>query len=342
MFIISYQKYCLDFKFKAKTSRASLTHHNCYIIQICKHDNPNVIGLGEASPLSGLSIDASPDFEKILDKYCHFLCDKKLSISTLYQFIPENLPSIRFAFEMALLDLEQGGRQVLFANMQLPAQRAIPINGLIWMGNLDFMQHQIDEKLSQGYDCLKFKVGALNFNQEYQFIKYLRESYPIQKLMIRLDANGAYRTNDALGILDKWAKLDIHSIEQPIAVGQVEQMGLLCKSSPIPIALDEELIGVSGTSREELLEKISPDYIILKPTLLGGFKASEQWIKLAESFSINWWLTSALESNIALNALAQFVAQYHPSLHQGLGTGGLYINNLPAKTEIKLGQLFLT
>jgi o-succinylbenzoate synthase len=339
-YLISWKKHTLNFKFNAKTSRGNLKHHSCYIIQISSSDMPSIIGLGEASPLAGLSIDYSPNFEEVLDKYCLLLSQQELNSSTITEIIPPDLPSIRFGFETALLDLEQGGQRQLF---NFSPQFSIPINGLIWMGDLAFMQQQIDVKLSQGYNCLKFKVGGLNFDQEFDLIQALRNRYNAQDLIIRLDANGAYSKYNVEKVLNQWSLLDIHSIEQPIKQGKYELMAYLCQNSPIDIALDEELIGVDNyDDRKLLLETIKPAYIILKPTLLGGFNAVRQWIDLAESLSIKWWLTSALESNIALNTISQFAAQYNLTLHQGLGTGDLYHNNLCSKHKIESGYLFLS
>lgn len=340
LYHIQWKKHTLNFKFKAKTSRDVLTQHNCYIISISSKSHPLIVGLGEAAPLPGLSIDYNTDFESTLEQYCQSLSKQLLHSSTITDFIPAHFPSLRFAFETALLDLERGGRQQLFdLNFSSDAYK-LPINGLIWMGDLSFMQKQIEAKLQEGYQCLKIKVGSLNFEKEYQLVKSIRENYSEEEMIIRLDANGAYSNDQAQSILDKWSKLGIHSIEQPIIAGQYNSMSELCQSSPIAIALDEELIGTSKTAdKRALLQTIKPAYIILKPTLLGGFKATVEWIQLAESLSISWWLTSALESNIALNAISQFAALYQPVLHQGLGTGQLYNNNFPSKLAINSGYL---
>ncbi|MFK5984122.1 MAG: o-succinylbenzoate synthase [Pseudomonadota bacterium] len=284
--------------------------------------------------MSGLSPDYSENFATIVDNYCQSLSNKNLHSSTINKYIPAHLPSLRFAFEMALLDLQRGGRQDYFDL----TNTTIPINGLIWMGDLDFMQQQIEAKLYAGYQCLKIKVGSLEFEKEYQLVRLIRNKYSAKKLIIRLDANGAYAINQAQNILEKWSELNIHSIEQPIRAGQITAMAKLCSSSPIKIALDEELIGIiDKQQQEDLLSAIQPAYIILKPTLLGGFNSTLQWIKLAQSLDINWWLTSALESNIALNAITQYTAQFQPVLHQGLGTGALYENNFPTTMQIKNG-----
>jgi len=320
-----------------------LLSHNCYILSIIRINSPHIVGLGEASPLPELSIDYRSDFESVLDHYCNILTTQELHSSIINNLIPESLPSIRFAFETALLDLERGGQQQLFDMDAVSGPYKLPINGLIWMGDLAFMQKQIESKLNEGYKCLKIKVGSLDFEKEYQLIHSIRKNYSARDVIIRLDANGAYPVNKALSLLETWSNLDIHSIEQPIAAGQIKAMSELCEKSPIPIALDEELIGLSATKdKQTLLEKIKPAYIILKPTLLGGFAITSEWIRVAGSLSINWWLTSALESNIGLNAISQFAMLHQPALHQGLGTGELYNNNSPAKVIIQSGYLYCT
>jgi O-succinylbenzoate synthase len=335
------EKKTLQFKFKAQTSRNVLNQHSSYIISVSNINNPQITGLGEAAPLPGLSIDFINDFESVLDQYCKSLSSQLLHSSTIYNFIPAHFPSLRFAFETALLDLEWGGKQQFIDFNEISNFYKLPVNGLIWMGDLAFMQNQIETKLNEGYKCLKIKVGSLDFEKEYQLVNSIRENYSAQDIIIRLDANGAYPVKQAQLILQRWSNLDIHSIEQPIAPGQINDIAELCRNSPIAIALDEELIGISKIeSKLALLKTIKPAYIILKPTLLGGFAATAEWIKLAESLSIDWWLTSALESNIGLNAISQFAMLYQPVLHQGLGTGQLYNNNFSSKVKIKSGYLY--
>jgi len=319
-----------------------MSSHNCYILSIASKNSPHIIGLGEASPLPGLSIDFSNNFESLLDQYCRSLSTITLHSSIIHDLIPAHLPSIRFAFETALLDLEQGGKQQLFDLDYSDKSLKLPINGLIWMGDFDFMHEQIKAKLAEAYDCIKIKVGSLDFEKEYQLVKSLRKNYSAKEIIIRLDANGAYSNEKVQSILAHWAELDIHSIEQPIKAGQIEEMAHICKTSPIKIALDEELIGITQTEdKYALLESIKPTYIILKPTLLGGFAATAEWISIAESLSIGWWITSALESNIGLNAITQFTLQYQPKMHQGLGTGQLYSNNFSSKLSLQAGYIYL-
>jgi L-alanine-DL-glutamate epimerase-like enolase superfamily enzyme len=215
----------------------------------------------------------------------------------------------------------------------------IPINGLVWMGKFDFMQAQIEEKLTQGFRCVKLKIGALDFSKELLLLEQIRKHFTAQQIEIRVDANGAFSSESALDKLKILTQFELHSIEQPIAAGQHEQMRVLCEQSPLSIALDEELIGVSSMQKEALLDKIRPQYIILKPSLLGGFAASLEWIQLAEARQIGWWVTSALESNIGLNAIAQWTATLTTDRPQGLGTGGLYTNNIPSPLVVENGYL---
>lgn len=294
-------------------------------------------GIGEINMFRGLSCDDRPDFEA-----------KLIEISTNTEGFVKNFhdklidfPSVRFGLEMALKDMEIEDAYRIFENDFTNGISGIPINGLIWMGDIDFMKKQINDKLEQGFHCLKMKIGALNFEDEYTVLKSIRESYSSTDLELRVDANGAFTPIEAPVKLDRLSKLKLHSIEQPIKQGQWEEMQRLCRHTPIPIALDEELIGIHiKDKRKELLDLIKPQYIILKPSLLGGFLSSKEWIKLAEERSIAWWITSALESNIGLNAIAQWTASLDTNAYQGLGTGLLYENNIESPLYIKGDQLF--
>jgi o-succinylbenzoate synthase len=249
-------------------------------------------------------------------------------------------PSIAFGIETALLDLKAKGSKILFQNDFSQSEKGIPINGLVWMGDKAFMQKQIREKIKNGYHCIKLKIAALDFNTELEILADIRKQFSPKDIEIRLDANGAFHATEALEKLEKLAKFEIHSIEQPIRQGQSNEMAELCMQSPIPIVLDEELIGIAPADREQLLEKIKPAYIILKPSLLGGFNTCENWIRLAKTHNIDWWITSALESNIGLNAIAQWTYTLNSPLPQGLGTGQLYHNNIPSPLQIENAQLF--
>ena len=264
-------------------------------------------------------------------------------------------PSIRFGLEMALIDLGMDGyveirgnkgntgnrgERILFPSDFTEGKDSIEINGLVWMGSFDFMRQQIIDKIESGFKCIKLKIGAMDFTEELNLIKSIRNEFSAKDIEIRVDANGAFKQTEALEKLNRLAEFGLHSIEQPIRQGFWDEMTNLCASSPLPIALDEELIGINEIKeKEKLLKTIRPQFIILKPSLLGGFKASEEWIDLAEKNNIGWWVTSALESNIGLNAIAQWTYTLKNKMPQGLGTGKLYLNNLDSPLKINNGKL---
>jgi len=337
----------LHFKFNARTSRGAMQQHQVYYLLAAETKNPRKVGVGECAPLPGLSKEYSPDFYIRLQREIQDINDElksndlKSLKSIIYNDKFKQLPSVKFALETAIQDLEQGGVKCIFSNSFSAGQTSIPINGLVWMGDKSFMQEQIRKKLQEGYTCLKLKIGGLDFATELKIIKSIRQVAAASDLTIRLDANGAFATDEALVKLNKLAAFQIHSIEQPIKQGQWSDMQQICQDSPIPIALDEELIGViEQENQEELLSYIKPHFIILKPTLLGGFKVCSEWISIAENNNIGWWVTSALESNIGLNAISQFTAEYPVKMEQGLGTGQLYHNNIHSPLTIEKGNLF--
>ncbi|WP_304518092.1 o-succinylbenzoate synthase [Cecembia rubra] len=343
----NYLPHHLRFRFDAGTSRGVLKSKTTFFLSAHEAENPKVKGWGEAAPLPKLSVDDIPDFEIQLSNLCAKFSGNDIPkseqgiLNWVSDNIPAELPSIRFAFEVALLDLFWGGRKKIFENAFFDNEKSIPINGLIWMGDRDFMLQQIDKKIAEGYDCIKMKIGAIDFDQECELLEYIRNSFSQEKITLRVDANGAFSAEEAMKKLEKLAQFDLHSIEQPIRQGQSKAMAELCKQTPLPIALDEELINLSEyAEKKKLLEQIMPQYIILKPTLLGGIKASKEWIDLAEELGIGWWMTSALESNIGLNAIAQFTSTYHISMPQGLGTGQLYHNNIDSPLRIDNGFIF--
>jgi L-alanine-DL-glutamate epimerase-like enolase superfamily enzyme len=250
-------------------------------------------------------------------------------------------PSIQFGVEMAFQSLVSETPYLLFPSDFTQGQKSIPINGLIWMGEESFMKEQIEEKLAAGFRCVKLKIGAIDFDKELQLLRFIRANFTAEQVEIRVDANGAFNENDALNKLIQLSEFELHSIEQPIAKNNTDRMSELCKTSPFPIALDEELIGVfSVLDKEALLLKIKPQYIILKPSFVGGFRGTQEWISLAEKHQIGWWITSALESNIGLNAIAQWTFLQHNLMPQGLGTGALYTNNFDCPLEVDRGQLW--
>lgn len=344
-FTLRYTSHTLQFKFDARTSRGAISTHQVYYLQLSHDSKSTVTGIGECAPLAGLSIDFRPDLEKKIAEVCQLVTDLKiketLDISTLKELALNDWPALKFALETAFLDWQNGGRRLFYDNSFSRSEAGIPINGLVWMGDKTFMQEQIRKKLSEGYACLKLKIGGLDFSTELELLQQIREAAGPEELTIRVDANGAFSVEDAFKKLEKLARYELHSIEQPIRQGQPEEMAQLCAYTPVPIALDEELIGVQDAiEKVKLLDYIKPQYIILKPTLVGGLKASAEWIELVENRSINWWMTSALESNIGLNAISQFTANYPVQMPQGLGTGQLYHNNIASPLIIKQGALW--
>lgn len=327
----SYLNYQLDFKFPAGTSRGVLLQKPSSYLLL---EQDGVVGIGECSTIPDLSIDSIEKYTEKLEELCLQLNNGYTTESVDFS----SFPSIAFGLETALLDLNAKGSKLLFENDFSTGNAGIPINGLVWMGKKEFMQEQISDKIATGYRCIKLKVGALDFETELEIIAGIRKQFSASDIEIRLDANGGFTPNDALHKLDKLSKFSIHSIEQPIKQGQWNAMAEVCKQSPIPIVLDEELIGVAPS--EELLTSICPAYIILKPSLIGGLKVSEKWIQLAEQHNIGWWITSALESNIGLSAIAQWTATLGSDMPQGLGTGQLYHNNIPSPLEIRNAKLF--
>lgn len=335
--IASYEKRIFQFKRPSGTSRGILTDKKAWFISIHHSDRPETIGIGECSIIPGLSPDYIDDIQyekKVVD-----VCENIQYFANHLEEL-EMFPSIYFGAEMALLDLKNNGKQIYFPSQFTEGNSVIPINGLIWMGSPEFMQEQIEEKIKQGFTCIKMKIGAIDFEHEIELLHKLRSQFSKEKITLRVDANGAFSAKDAHEILRILSSLDIHSIEQPIAVNQLGQMTELCRQSPLPIALDEELIGCATTKdKKNLLSTIQPQYIILKPSLIGGFKGTTEWIEIAEDLNIKWWITSALESNIGLNAIAQFTAKYEVALPQGLGTGALYTNNVNSPLYIEKGHL---
>jgi o-succinylbenzoate synthase len=326
-------KYQLQFKQASGTSRGVLIFKDTWFLKI---QDANQMGIGECGMFRGLSCDDRPDFEDKLDWVCENI---QLGLEALLEELSE-FPAIQFGLETAFLDFNANKPFVLFPSKFTEGQAEIPINGLVWMGNTDFMKSQIYSKLASGFDCIKIKIGALDFDTEFKLLQSIRKEYDTNTIEIRVDANGAFSTNEALEKLKCLSDLQLHSIEQPIASGQIEAMAKLCAKSPLPIALDEELIGVHDvTKRNYLLQTINPQYIILKPTLVGGFSGSQSWIDLAESLSVEWWITSALESNVGLNAIAQWTYQLNVQRPQGLGTGALFTNNLVSPLKIINGRL---
>ena len=343
---IAYQKYILNFKFDAGTSRGVLKEKETWVVKVWDSSVPETFGLGECGPLKKLSVDDREDLGAEIGKVMDRLegMDIPTSEEEIFQLADElagaDLPCVRFGLETALLDLLNGGKRIIFNNGFVQSALKIPINGLIWMGHMEAMLLQITDKVAAGFDCIKMKIGSLDFEKECDILDYIRRKYYQKDITLRVDANGAFKTHEAMDKLDILSKYRLHSIEQPIAAGQPEEMARLCSNTPVDIALDEELIGIYGReAKQQLLEKIKPQHIILKPTLVGGIHACKEWIEIAESMGIGWWLTSALESNIGLNAICQMSPYLNAKGYQGLGTGQLYHNNIPSPLKIEGGHI---
>jgi len=328
------------FAFEAGTSRGVLREKTSWFIRLKKND---VEGWGECSPIAGLSPEPLEIIEaKISTVLDEWQKDPGAIIEEASRWTEElaRWPSLRFALETAWLDYSHGGQHTIFNNAFVQGKQAVPINGLVWMNTLEHMQAQIEDKLKQGYRCIKLKIGHHESASEMDLLKRLRARFSSKELMIRVDANGAYQQDSVYPVLEALAKLEVHSIEQPIAAGQPLLMAELCRNSPLPIALDEELIGhCSSEERSKLLEQLKPAYLVLKPSLHGGMMGCREWINLAAQQNIGWWMTSYLESSVGLNAIAQFTCEYDTSIFHGLGTGQIYTHNVFSPLEVHDGQL---
>ncbi len=322
-----YFRYVLQFKRPSGTSRGVLHEKETFILEISENGKK---GTGECAVFRGLSFDDRPDYEEKLQ----WLCE---NIGQDPEFLKEhlrNFPSIWFGYEQAILNLKHGGN-LYFPSEFTEGTSPITINGLIWMGSIDYMEEQIRDKLDQGFHCIKLKIGV-DWKSEYEILSKLRQKFSREILELRVDANGGFSREEAKTVLQQLADLQIHSIEQPIKAGNAADMADLCAETPTPVALDEELIGITGFhEKKKLLEMIKPQYIILKPALVGGFAGSDEWISLAEEQNIGWWITSALESNIGLNAIAQYTFTKENPMPQGLGTGSLFVNNFESRLDLQ-------
>ncbi|WP_418262851.1 o-succinylbenzoate synthase [Flavobacterium faecale] len=330
----SYHQYILDFKRPSGTSRGVMTQKETWFVVLEQNGKK---GIGECGILRGLSADDRLDYEDKLQWTCDNI---HLGKEALWNALLE-YPSIQFGIEMAFQSLASENPFLLFPSAFTRGEKSIPINGLIWMGDEQFMKEQIEDKLAAGFHCIKLKIGAIDFDKELQLLRFIRENFSPEQIEIRVDANGAFDLNEALGKINQLSEFKLYSIEQPIQKSNTDRMAELCKSTPFPIALDEELIGVfTIEEKEQLLQKIQPQYIILKPSFVGGFKGTMEWIMLAEKYQIGWWITSALESNIGLNAIAQWTYLLDNPMPQGLGTGALYTNNFNCPLTVSEGKLW--
>ena len=335
---IDIQERVFHFKEPAGTSRGIYTERRSWLV--CTSDGA-ATGVGECAPLPDLSCDAMPPYlyKEVLQQFC-----KQVEESgTIDYDALRNYPSMLFGIETALLALRH---QPLFDTPFTRGEEGIPINGLVWMGSYDKMLSRLEEKLEKGFKCVKLKIGAIDFEQELQLIRLIRERFSHREVELRLDANGAFSFDEALYKLELLSQYAVHSIEQPIKAGQWAFMAELCRESPLPIALDEELIGVNDPEQKrQLLHIIKPAYIVLKPSLHGGMAGCREWIEKATDEGIGSWITSALESNIGLNAIAQFCSDVYGSriiMPQGLGTGQLFTDNIEMPLQIRGNKLWIS
>jgi len=328
------------FKEPAGTSRGVYHTRTSRFVRLTCDDMPGIAGVGECAPLPRLSCDDVPDYDAVLRRHCDDVCARgSIDVDALRDW-----PSMLFGLETAWRQLHAGGSTALSATPFARGQEGIPINGLVWMGDFDTMAARLEQKLAQGFSCVKIKIGAIDFADEIALIARLRDRYGSDRIELRVDANGAFSPAEAMDRLRQLALYDIHSIEQPIMAGQWQEMARLCASSPLSIALDEELIGVNTLERKRaLLDTIAPRYIILKPSLHGGMAGCREWIDLARERGIGSWITSALESNVGLNAIAHLAAEvYGPAITmpQGLGTGQLFTDNIDMPITIRGEKLW--
>lgn len=332
----------LEFRTPAQTSRDTLTTKPTWYL--VAEDGNGKIGVGECSLILGLSPESESTALEAMNRVA-----KSGTLDAMS--VPADCPAVRFAVEMAAWDLYNGGRGLFADSAFARGERALEINGLVWMGPVDHMLSQFDNLAERGFTTLKCKVGAHNWQRELDMLRRVRERCPSNDFTLRVDANGAFSQvslDDVRARLEALAKLDIHSIEQPLHPADRDGLAALCAEGVLPIALDESLIGVHAlTDRMRLLDHVQPQHLVLKPSLIGGLDSATVWSRLAEQRGMSWWATSALESNVGLAAIAQWVA-VQPALHepsplpQGLGTGGLFVNNIPSNMTVGAGTLAVT
>ena len=345
---IDIEERVLHFKQPAGTSRGVYTERRSWFVTATIPDgSPSgpAVGIGECAPLPDLSCDARPDYGEVLRRFC----DEVERTGQIDYEAMRDYPSMLFGLETALLDVRcqmSEGRNLLFDTAFSRGEVGIPINGLVWMGNYDEMLQRLEQKLEQGFRCVKLKIGAIDFEQELELVRRIRQRFSFHEVELRLDANGAFPYEEALYKLELLSQYAVHSIEQPIRKGQWAYMAELCRETPLPIALDEELIGVNDREmKSHMLNVIKPAYIVLKPSLHGGMTGCREWIEAAKDHEVGSWITSALESNIGLNAIAQFCSAVYGdsiTMPQGLGTGQLFTDNIPMPLEIRGDKLWIT
>ena len=337
---LSISERVFHFRQPAGTSRGIYTERHSWMVYATDTRWPDRVGCGECAPLPDLSCDAIADYGFVLRR----LCDSVEQSGFLDEALTRPYPSMRFGIEVAMRNL-QHGRDIVYDTPFSRGETGIPINGLVWMGSYDEMLRRLEEKINAGYHCIKLKIGAIDFEREMELIRIIRNTFSSKDIQLRVDANGAFSPEEAMNKMERLSHFEVHSIEQPIRQRQWKVMAELCKSAPLPIALDEELIGVNiPEMKEQLLDVIQPAFIILKPSLHGGILGSEEWIRMADERGVRHWITSALESNVGLSAVAQFCSHvYGPEIemHQGLGTGLLFTDNIPMPLQIIGEKLYL-
>lgn len=332
---LRFKPYTLIFKEDAGTSRGILKVKLTCFLKCWDENNPDLIGYGEAAWFPGLSPESEEEFYGELSALQNNFSSEKAAKYNGFS-------SIKFGLEQCLLDIGNGARGIYFPSKFTEGRSDLIINGLIWMGKKEVMLNRIEEKINSGFRCIKIKIGAINWNDELELIRIIRNEYG-QHIEIRVDANGAFTPEECPKKLEQLATFNVHSIEQPIKAGMNEELRRICNDSPVPVALDESLIGnFSFEQKKDLISFIQPQYIILKPSLCGGFTGTLEWIRVAEELNKGWWITSALESSVGLDALAQFAAKQEVEMPQGLGTGALYVNNLPSPLSLQGERLRFT
>ncbi len=323
-------------KFELGTSKGSITSRTVWYLIAWHSERPEVKGIGEAALFPGHSKEFPAEVRTKLLELCADTSDWSQRVNGDLK----NVPSVRFAVEQCLKDLGVSGSKVLFPSTFTLGKQGIPINGLVWMGDRSTMKERMRERIDSGFTTIKLKIGAIGIEDELALLKSIRAEFSAKAITLRVDANGAFDARTAPEVLKRLAELEVESIEQPVPPGLYEVMEELCATSPLPIALDEDLIGLNTRdAKADLLDAVRPRYIVIKPSMVGGWASAEEWIALARSRSIGWWITSALESSIGLNAVAQWTATLDVDRAQGLGTGGVYVDNIPAPLEAVRGEL---
>ncbi|HMN04802.1 MAG TPA: o-succinylbenzoate synthase [Flavobacteriales bacterium] len=324
-------------RFPLGTSKGVLHERTVWYLVAWHKDRPEVKGIGEAAPFPGHSMEFPADVRTKLVELCANTTDWEDRLR--HDLV--HVPSVRFAVEQCLRDLRASGSKILFPSDFTLGRKGIPINGLVWMGDKATMRERIQAQIDGGNRCVKMKVGAIGIEDELELLAEVRKYFPAHELTLRVDANGAFTHQNVMPVLERLAALEVESIEQPVGQGLFEVMAEICAATPVPIALDEDLIGLHSLgAKQDLLDNVKPQYIVIKPSLVGGWAAAREWIDLAEERNIGWWITSALESSIGLNAIAQWAATLNARGTQGLGTGSVYLDNIPSPLAVKDAQLW--